>query len=158
MHPSINEMWSAYRASTTSELSLPTVPSSHWHFSDNQPEADSLVELVLRGKKRATAQSLWYLESSNEKIPAQGDLHVVTNWEGIARCILETTSVQITPFNLVGEAFARAEGEGDLSLEYWREVHWEYFKRELASVGRVRSNDMPIVCESFVVRWPITDA
>ena len=82
---------------------------------------------------------------------------MVTNWEQIAKCILETTSVQTTPFNLVGEAFARAEGEGDLSLEYWREVHWEYFKRELATVGRVRSKDMPIVCESFVVRWPITD-
>jgi uncharacterized protein YhfF len=158
MHPSINKMWSTYRASITSELQLPNVPPSYWHFCDNQPDADSLVELVLRGQKQATASSLWYLESSNEKIPALGDLHVVTNWEGIAKCILETTSVQITPFNLVGEKFARAEGEGDLSLEFWREVHWEYFKRELASVGRVRCQEMPIVCESFVVQWPITVA
>ena len=158
MHPSVIAMWSSYRASVTSELPLPTVPPSCWHFSDNQPDADSLADLVLRGQKRATASSLWYWESSNEEIPAQGDIHVVTNWEGIAKCILETISVQITPFNLVGEEFARAEGEGDLSLEYWREVHWEYFKRELASVGRVRSKDMPIVCESFVVQWRITDA
>ncbi len=157
MHPSINKMWGTYRASITSELLLPIVPPSYWHFCDNQPDANLLVELVLRGQKRATASSLWYLESSNEKIPAPGDLHVVTNWEGIAKCILETTSVQITPFNLVGEEFARAEGEGDLTLEFWREVHWEYFKRELASVGRVRCKDMPIVCESFVVQWPITD-
>ena len=55
IHPSITEMWSDYRASITSDPPLPNVPPSHWHFSDNQPDADALVELVLRGTETSNS-------------------------------------------------------------------------------------------------------
>ncbi|MFX5656784.1 ASCH domain-containing protein [Acinetobacter baumannii] len=38
----------------------------------------------------------------------------------------------------------RAEGEGDLSAQYWREGHQTYFERE-----GVFAPDMPLVCERF---------
>jgi hypothetical protein len=47
--------------------------------------------------------------------------------------------------------FAVSEGEGDRSLEYWREAQRRYFTRECQSAGREFTEDMPVVCERFRV-------
>ena len=57
--------------------------------------------------------------------------------------------MRVVPFNEVDEAFAIEEGEGDCSLEWWREAHWEYFSGELPHIGRRPSEDMPLVCTKF---------
>jgi hypothetical protein len=72
----------------------------------------------------------------------------------VARCVIRTTSVDIFAFDDVDEAFARDEGEGDLSLEYWRRGHWAFFSRELEALGRTPQPDMPAVCEHFEVVYP----
>ena len=41
------------------------------------------------------------------------------------------------------------EGEGDRSLEYWRQAHWNYFSPICTALGREASEDMPLVCERF---------
>lgn len=41
------------------------------------------------------------------------------------------------------------EGEGDGSLEYWRNVHDEFFSKEMAEIGKLFDEDMPVVCEEF---------
>jgi len=66
-------------------------------------------------------------------------------------CIIETTRIYIEPYNLVDEEQAYAEGEGDRSLAYWREAHWDYFSRRCEAIGREPSEHMPIVCERFRV-------
>ncbi len=55
------------------------------------------------------------------------------------------------PFSEVDAEFAAAEGEGDRSLDYWREGHWYYFTIELEAFGRQPELDMPLVCERFEV-------
>lgn len=124
-------------------------PPSVWHFCDNEREADKLAELVVRGIKRATSPSLWFFESQGDPLPQPGDVHVVSNWAGEARCIIQTTEVTVAPFNEVSAEHAAAEGEGDGSLAYWRQVHWDYYHRELAGTKYVPCEDMPIVCERF---------
>ena len=52
---------------------------------------------------------------------------------------------------------AAAEGEGDLTLEWWRRIHWAYYERELQGTGYVPRLDMPIVCESFECLYPPAD-
>ena len=49
-------------------------------------------------------------------------MSVILDGTGSPVCILETISVEIHPFNEVGEQHAWEEGEGDRSLEFWREV------------------------------------
>ena len=94
MHPSVLAMWRKFTASPafrgSGDLAI-----LHWHFCDNQPDADECARLVLIGKKRATAPSLWSFEAQGEPLPAVGDLHVVTNWAGEAKCIIRTASVEI---------------------------------------------------------------
>jgi uncharacterized protein YhfF len=41
------------------------------------------------------------------------------------------------------------EGEGDGSLEYWKQVHWEYYTQELEPFGKVPRESMIVVCEEF---------
>ena len=54
------------------------------------------------------------------------------------------------PFDEVDEEHAYLEGEGDRSLEYWREVHERFFT-ENATHDRGFAPDMPVVLERFRV-------
>jgi uncharacterized protein YhfF len=102
-----------------------------WHFCDNELDADACAGLVLSGRKRATAPSLWFFELHGFAPPSVGNLDIVTNWKGIAQCIIRTTAVLIVRFRDVTAEHALLEGEGDGSLESWRAVHWSYYQREL---------------------------
>jgi uncharacterized protein YhfF len=59
--------------------------------------------------------------------------------------------VTIKPFSEVDEEFARLEGEGDKSLEYWRKTHIDFFTKELEGEKIEFSEDMLVVCEEFEV-------
>ena len=142
---SVREMWAAFLSSRPSTAS-PAASYSAWHFGDNETLADSLVELVLSGRKRATAEALWVYEFEKTPVPQAGEFSIVTNWKGEARCVIQTTAVEILPFMEVSHEFASAEGEGDASLEYW-----SYFTRVLESCGREPRADMPVACERFKV-------
>jgi uncharacterized protein YhfF len=91
-------------------------------------------------------------------VPVVGEYSVILDGRGTGRCIIRTTSVEIVPFGEVDAEHARLEGEGDLSLEYWRASHWAYYTRELAAFGLTSEADMPIVCERFEVVHPPRDA
>ena len=109
---------------------------------------------MLNGPKRATAGLLWFNEEKNKPIPKAGDLSVITNWEREPLGVIETTQVDVVPFDEVDEAFAAAEGEGDGLLHYWRDVHWAYFSRGCAAIGREPSLSMPVICERFRLLYP----
>lgn len=57
------------------------------------------------------------------------------------------------PFNKVDAGFAFREGEGDKSLNYWREAHVKFFTKELGPEGIPFSEDMLVVCEEFEVEY-----
>ncbi len=124
---------------------------SAWHFCDNRADADQLAELVVAGRKRATAGALWSYEAESEPLPEPGDFSVITDWAGAPRCVIRTVSVEVVAFDAVSEEFASAEGEGDGSLAFWREAHRAAFAREFAGTGRSPQPDMPVVCERFAV-------
>ncbi|MBM3126562.1 MAG: ASCH domain-containing protein, partial [Chloroflexi bacterium] len=78
-------------------------------------------------------------------------LSIILDGTGEPICILETTEVTLRPFNQVDGEWARAEGEGDLSLDYWRIAHRRFFMRVLPRIGRQFTEEMPLVCERFRV-------
>ena len=122
-----------------------------FHFDDNERSADQLALLVLAGTKRATAGLVWSFEAASVPLPKAGDLSVVTNWAKSPLCVIETKRVDLVAYDQVSAEFAATEGEGDSSLQYWREAHWAYFGRECQRIGRVRDPKMPVVCERFEV-------
>jgi uncharacterized protein YhfF len=112
-------------------------------FGDNAELADQLLQLVLTGQKTATCSAATDY-GRDKPIPRVGDRFVVTNGAGADACVIEITSVFFARFDDVKEEFARAEGEGDLSLKYWRQSHCSYFTRQ-----GFFSPDMILVCERF---------
>jgi uncharacterized protein YhfF len=116
-----------------------------------------LLLLFCPARKRATAGLLWTNELTNKPLPKVGDLSVVTNWHGAPVCIIESTHIEIVPFDSVSDSFAAIEGEGDKTLRYWREAHWRFFSRECQRIGREPDLHMPVVCERFRVVYPTCD-
>jgi len=149
MSPAVREFWDAFKATQSEDVEARFYEACV--FDDNEPSADHLAELVVRGIKRATAGLVWSFEAMNMPVPKPGDLSVVTNWAGQPKCVIETTQVDITPFAEVTAEFAAVEGEGDGSLEYWRKGHTAYYARECARIGRTPDPSMPIACERFRV-------
>jgi uncharacterized protein YhfF len=148
--PTAEELWAAF-AEARPDLAGPDTPHAAWHFCDNQADADELAELVLAGRKRATAGALWSYEAETEPLPTPGDLSVITDWSGAGRCVIRTIAVEVVAFDEVSEEFAATEGEGDGSLAYWREAHCAAFSREFEGTGRALRPDTPVVCERFEV-------
>lgn len=102
--------------------------------------ADSLLALVLAGKKTATC---W--PASWDGITHVGKRMVVLDSERRPRAVIETTSLVERPFNAVDWDFARLEGEND-DLEGWRRDH-----REWLTANADFSPDMLLCCEQFKV-------
>ena len=125
------------------------------HFCDNPEDAETCLNLVLKGKKRATTHSLLGLQFREEELPKMGDFTVITDWEGKAKCIIRTTRVRMRPFFTIDDAYAQIEGEGDGSLAYWQKTHWDYYTRELEPYGRVPRDSMIVVCEEFEKVFPV---
>ncbi len=148
---SVAALWSSYLETLGETPETTDRVFSAWHFCDTKESADGLVELVLQGVKRATAGSVAEYEAGTESMPFEGELSVVTDGDGIARCVIRTHRIDVVPYDKVTAEFAQIEGEGDRSLEYWRRVHWDYFTRALKPLGLEPTPDMPLVCEQFDV-------
>jgi len=122
-------------------------------FGDSPEMADELLKPVLSGLKTATCSALWEWEHEGGDIPKPGLISVIVDGKDEPRCIIETVEVTLRNYNEVDAEIARDEGEGDLSLEYWRQAHKRFFTRTLPAIGREFCDDMPLVCERFKVVW-----
>jgi uncharacterized protein YhfF len=132
----------------------PREPFQAWHFGNSEDLAHELCELVMQGIKTATAALVWEAEADPDTAPFEGGYSVITDFAGAPRCVIRTTGVGIHPFNEVDAAFAFEEGEGDRSLDHWRQVHWDYFVKRCAELGKDANLQMPVICERFALLFP----
>ena len=123
-------------------------------WGDGPEMADELGALIAQGTKTATCSSVWEWEAEGQTPPGVGTLTIVLDGKGEPLCIVETVEVTVRRYNEVDADFARAEGEGDRSLAYWRDAHKRFFTRTMARVGREFSEEMPLVCERFRTIYP----
>jgi uncharacterized protein YhfF len=108
-------------------------------FGDTPALADELLALVLSGRKTATCTT-----PDDPNLSSPGERWIVLDGSGKPVCVIETLEITMRRYDEVDAAFARDEGEGDLSLDYWRDAHRRYFGRQ----GKFRE-DMKLVCERF---------
>jgi len=154
----IARFWEAARADQSKRKLHPfgfpeggsPLPPPAWSFGGTPGQAEELLDLVLAGVKTATASALWDYEIEGEPLPEVGQLDIVLDGSGRPRALLRTTDVTVCPFEEVSADHARREGEGDLSLAYWRHVHQDFFTR-YTSHGRDFSMQMPVVLQTFEV-------
>lgn len=147
----VESYWRAYLEMLPDDSPARQETYEAWSFGDGPQMADDLGALVVCGRKTATCSALWELEAEDEPVARVGEKSVVLDGNGGPLCVIETTEVEIRRFDEMDERFARDEGEGDRSLEHWREAHRQFFSRTLPGIGRRFSEDMPLVCERFRV-------
>ena len=138
-------------------IELPTGTVRVSAFGDSAELSAELLALVRDGRKRGSAGLLWAYEADSEPIARTGDIVIVVDHRNAPSLVTRITEVEVLPFNQVAAEFAAREGEGDGSLEYWREAHWAFFSRECRRIGREPSDTMPVVCNSFEVLHVIPD-
>lgn len=129
-------------------------PYQGWFFGDTPELAKSLAGLVLQGKKRASGSLVLINEMKPESAPILDGYSVVTDFEGNPQCVIQTTEIRRLPFNEVDARFAFDEGEGDQTLEYWRDVHYKYFTKECRESGIEFDESMLVCCEGFKLLFP----
>ena len=151
MKDKIKNFWDDYLISIGENPEDTKLECKMVEYFGNEEIADELFELVYIGKKTATCGSLWSYEFEGEEPLKKGDLTIVTDFLGERACVIKTTNITIKKFNEITEEEASLEGEGDLSLEYWRKGHKWFFSAECKEIGKEFSEHMPVVFEEFVV-------
>ncbi|MER7997167.1 ASCH domain-containing protein [Micromonospora chalcea] len=106
-----------------------------------------LNTLVLSGVKTATAGLVQEYDDENEELEYVGERLVMVDDNDRFVAVVEVTGVEVVRFADVPWDFARAEGEGDRSIEEWREGHGAYWARQ----GTPVTDDTRIVCLRFRV-------
>lgn len=142
----VKQFWLEFceKSGTSSET-----PYQVWYFGNNEKMAKELAKLVISGKKRATASLVEFNKKHPEVAPINNGYSVVTDFAGNPLCVIQTTEIGHLPFDEVDAEFAFDEGEGDQTLEDWREGHWRYFTKEAAENGLEFNEKSLICCERF---------
>ena len=141
--------WNQYLASLPSGHERPHGYIESFSFGFTLADALEIAPLVLSGTKTATGSPLWSYEADKKPLPIVGDHWLVTVGDEAPVCIIETTEVQIIPFEEVTADHAWAGGEEDRSLTSWRAIYWEYITRECRRLGLEPSTKAPLVMERF---------
>ncbi len=127
-------------------------------YGDSEAQSRELIELTCTGQKRAGTSLLWTHERDDEPIPRPGDIAIVLDHRNEPVLVTRPIQVDVVPYCDVTAEYAACEGEGDGSLDYWREVHWAFFSRECVRIGRTVDLSMPLVCCRFEVLTIVPEA
>lgn len=144
----INNFWKNFLLKTNRAKDTKYIDC--FHFELTEKLANELLRLVLIGQKQATSSSLLSYEIEGDKIPQIGDLSIITDWNGIPKCVIETTNVTIIPFKDITFDICKREGE-DENLESWRKGHIKFFSNDGKELGYKFTEDMPVIFEDFKI-------
>ncbi|MFV0560829.1 MAG: ASCH domain-containing protein [Enterococcus sp.] len=128
-----------------------TTTYKSFSFSDTKEMANTLAHLVVHGRKTGTSSGAALYEIDNEPFPEAGEYSIILDGNDQPVCIIQTITIEILPFSEVTESHAKKEGEGDLSLAYWRDEHLKFFKPFYEENHLVFTEESEIVFEEFEV-------
>lgn len=149
---SVYEMWNSFIESNPG-FKEEDIPES-WFFHNNEKHANRLAELTVIGEKKASSGLyLWY-EEAGADLPKVGTKHIITDFAGKAKAIIEVRKVDTIPFNQITQEYAQMDmGTKIDPLKKWRNAHWDFFKKVMEEDGKKPTEDMLIVCEVFQTIW-----
>lgn len=122
-----------------------------WAFGNSAEMADELLDLVLKGKKTGTASAHDCYFYDDEELPEELAYSIILDGSGEAKCVIQTISVEVLPFNQITAEQAFKEGEGDRTLAYWRRVHQSFWQQQFVDYPLVFSDEMLVIYEEFKV-------
>ena len=145
--------WKRYLDTLSTDHPHRQVTASVFSFGDAPALADKLAALVLSGRKKATTSLPIEFTSEGARLPAAGDVSIVTRADGTPVAVIEMVEVSLVPFLAVDAVFAAVEGEGDGSLNWWRAAHRSYFSGVCRRLGGQFEETTPVLCQVFRIAW-----
>ncbi len=127
------------------EIEMKYPGAGAWQMGDSPELASELANLIKKGIKTASCGSFASYQQE-ESAPRIGSYNIILDGQNVPVCVIRLVSLQLVRFCDINEEFARKDGEGDLSLEYWKKEHQRFFIRE----GHF-SEDMELIAEEFEV-------
>ena len=146
-----DEAWALYVHCMLGGWEPPVRAVDVWSFGNDPEMASRLVHLAACGEKRVTVAWIAASERTGMPLAYEGGVSVVTDGFGHPRLVLRTAAVREQSFGQIDAETAAAEGEGDLSLEDWREAHEAYFVDEAGRLGLSFDERALISVERFEV-------
>lgn len=140
------DYWQSYLKSNAINLSSANVEAS---IAGNDAIADHLLELYLSGKKTAGSSLAKDYEYTGEEYPKVGNYWIILDSKKIPKCIVRTKGIEKFKFAEVPLKVAISEGEGDLSLEYWRKAHINFFTPYLKKWGIANLDQEELITEYY---------
>ena len=124
-----------------------------WGFGDTPELKQELLDLILKGKKRA---SNLLIESELVEYPPSGvgQFHVILNGEDVPTAVIQTVSLRKAKFKDVDADQAYWEGEGDRSVESYLKEHVKYYTRVGKTLGFDFHEDLEVEFERFELVYP----
>jgi uncharacterized protein YhfF len=113
--------------------------------------------LILASKKQCTAHMKLDFELNNVPRRQVGDYWLMLNSALQPFVLVRITDVLEQPFIEVPASFARRAGEGEQTLEWGRQAHYDYYIRQCEKLGIEWDENCIVVCEWFEVVEPYSD-
>jgi uncharacterized protein YhfF len=111
--------------------------------------ADEGAALILSGVKTLTSSPFW--DYPDGKIPFVGALSVLLDGVREPRGIVETTRVEIMPFQAITEEMAQAYGEGERTASWWRRSTGAFYQASAMRHGEDFTDETLLIWEWFAV-------
>ena len=148
----VYEMWENF-TQLNPKFKNEEMPGSDF-FHNTREDANRLAELTVDGKKKASSGLYILYKQYNVDLPKVENKQIITDFDGKARAIIETKSVDTIPFNKISKDYAELDmGTNIKPLEKWKKAHWDFFAEVMEESGKDPTEEMLIVCERFETIW-----
>lgn len=144
------EYWNRFIFSLPQRLQ-PLNPNISASVAGNKEITDELLNLYLTGKKTAGSSLVEDFLSVGDPLPQIGNYWIYLNSKEEPSCILQTVDIKIYKFDEVSVEIAIAEGEGDLSLSYWKKTHENLYRPFLQKWGLNSIHEATVITEFFKI-------
>lgn len=153
LKPNEQRFWDEYLL-TLPESQRPENPFVEASYAGNQKITDELIQLYLTGKKAAGSSLVEDFQHAGDPLPKAGNYWIILDSLGQSKCLVKTLKTVIHKFKDVPKEIAIAEGEGDLSLAYWKSAHSQLYAPHLQKWGISDIEQAIVITEFFEVLAP----
>lgn len=150
LKPDERAFWTAYLASLPTKR-RPKKPFVYAGYAGGRKGTDSLIRLYRSGKKTAGSGLVADYETAGDPLPKTGDYWILLDSRDRPRFLLKTIRTELNLFGRIPKSVARAEGEGDLSVAYWKKAHARFFFPFLNDWGVDDIDKAVVITEHFEI-------
>jgi uncharacterized protein YhfF len=120
-------------------------------FAGGRKITDKLIRLYRAGKKTAGSGLVKDYKTAGDPLPKTGNYWIILDSRERPQFLVRTVRTEINPFGRIPKSVARAEGEGDLSVAYWKRAHGRFFLPSLSKWGISSLDEAEVITEHFKI-------